>query len=93
MIVPGKLLKLLKRAFKSRKYLVMVYWVDKQNKLGAGFKATNFPLAVVDKAFEQGKALFWEKNKKEISKVPHPVSVDGRVPLDQTARREVTKSE
>ena len=91
MIIPGKLLKILKTAFKSRKYLVMVYWVDKQNKLGAGFKASNFPLAVVDQAFKQGAELFWEKNKKEISKVPHPVSADGRVPLHQTARREVTK--
>lgn len=91
MIIPGKLLKILKRAFKSRKYLVMVYWVDKQNKLGAGFKATNFPLAVVDKAFEQGKELFWERNRKEIPKASPLVSADGRMPLYQTSRKEVTK--
>jgi len=91
MVIPGKLLKLLKTAFKSRKYLVVVHWVDKQNKLGVGFKATNFPLAVADRALKQGAELFWEKNKPEAPKVPSPVSADGRVPLYQTARREVTK--
>lgn len=91
MVIPGKLLKILKVAFKSRKYLVVVHWLDKENKLGVGFKATNFPLAVADRAFKQGAELFWEKNKEQAPKAPTPVSADGRVPLDQTARREVIK--
>ena len=92
MVLPGKLVKMLRTAIKARKYLVVVHWVDKKNKLGTGYKAMNFPLAVVDKAFQEGKELFWKRHKEDrIDEVPVPVSKDGRVPLYQAAKTEVTK--
>ena len=92
MVLPGKLVKMLRMALKTRKYLVVVHWIDKKNKLGTGYKASNFPLAVVDRAFQESQELFWKQHKEERSaEIPLPVSKDGRVPLYQAAKTEIVK--
>lgn len=87
MTLPGKLIKILKQAVKSRKYLIVVHWIDQENKLHAGFKALNFPLAVVDRAFENAKELFWSTQPDTAP----PATKDGRIPLYQTGKVEVIK--
>jgi hypothetical protein len=95
MVLPGKLIKMLRMAMKTRKYLVVVHWIGKDNKLGTGYKAANFPLAVVDRAFQESQELFWKQHKEErvdvAADIPSPVSKDGRIPLYQAAKTVVTK--
>lgn len=71
MILPGKLLRLLRPAIKkSKRYFVMVAWVAKDPKdpkkqvIHYGHIAKKFPLGDVDKTIQNFKEQFWATQRK-----------------------------
>jgi hypothetical protein len=71
LILPGKLLRLLRPAVKkSKRFFVMVAWVEKDPKdskkqvVHYGHYAKKFPLGDVDKTIQNFKDQFWATQRK-----------------------------
>ncbi|GAJ04620.1 unnamed protein product, partial [marine sediment metagenome] len=64
VILPAKLIKLMKAAMKSGKYLVMVHAIQKDGKPLYGYRAKNFPTAHVTDLVNKNLALFWDREKE-----------------------------